>query len=58
MVDRREFLRLSASAALGLSLIEAGAKEAPAEAAGRIRRYVRLGRTELSISGEVADLII
>jgi predicted aldo/keto reductase-like oxidoreductase len=50
MVDRRDFLRLSASAALGLSLNEAGAKEASADTAPRILRYVRLGRTELKVS--------
>ena len=47
MVDRRDFLRLAAGATLGLAGLEASAENAPA--AG-IRRYVRLGRTGLSIS--------
>jgi predicted aldo/keto reductase-like oxidoreductase len=46
MTDRREFLRWGAGAALGLA-----ASHASTAAAGlRIRRYVRLGRTELKIS--------
>ena len=47
MVDRRDFLRLAAGATLGLAGLEASAENAPA---GGIRRYVRLGRTGLSIS--------
>ncbi len=48
MVDRRNFLRMGAGAAIGLS----GTAQRPATAArpARIRRYVRLGRTELTIS--------
>jgi uncharacterized protein len=46
MVDRRNFLRIGAAAALGLSGIEAAAQNAfPG-----IRRQVRLGRTELRVS--------
>lgn len=44
MVDRRDFLRIGAAAALGLG---AGVK---AQSAPGIRRYVRLGRTGLEIS--------
>lgn len=45
MVDRREFLRLGAGAALGLAAVTARAQSDPG-----IRRYVRLGRTELKMS--------
>ncbi len=49
MVDRRDFLRLGAGAALSLT-----AGEVPAQdnvgTGGRIRRYPRLGRTQLQIS--------
>ncbi|HEV8645754.1 MAG TPA: aldo/keto reductase [Burkholderiales bacterium] len=45
MVDRREFLRLGAGAALGLAAVTARAQCDPG-----IRRYVRLGRTELKMS--------
>ena len=44
MVDRRDFLRIGTGAALGLGV---GGK---ARAAPAIRRYVRLGRTELKMS--------
>jgi predicted aldo/keto reductase-like oxidoreductase len=49
MIERREFLRLGAGAALGLA---AGVQSAPpaAPAEGHIRRYVRLGRTGLEVS--------
>ncbi len=49
MVDRRDFLRLGAGAALGLTAIEAQARVA-AQTDSRIRRYARLGRTNLEIS--------
>ncbi len=49
MVDRRDFLRLGAGAAFCLTPIEAPAGEM-VQADGRIRRYPRLGRTELEIS--------
>ena len=45
MVDRREFLRLGTGAALGLAAMPVRAQSDPA-----IRRYVRLGRTELKMS--------
>lgn len=46
MIDRREFLRIGTGAAIGLAGFPAAANSAePA-----IRRYVRLGRTELRIS--------
>jgi uncharacterized protein len=48
MIDRREFLRLGAGAALGFGTLEAAAQNA--SAAAHVRRYVRLGRTELKIS--------
>ncbi len=49
MIGRRDFLRLGTGAALGLAT---GAQTAPAraQAESRIRRYVRLGRTDLEIS--------
>ncbi len=46
MMDRRDFLRMGAGAALGLT----GAAAQSTEPAPRIRRLVRLGRTELHIS--------
>jgi predicted aldo/keto reductase-like oxidoreductase len=51
MIDRRDFLRLGASTALGLAGLEPSARSA-AQATGQphIRRRVRLGRTELRIS--------
>ena len=45
MVDRREFLRLGAGAAFGLAAERAWTRSHPS-----IRRYVRLGRTELKMS--------
>ena len=45
MVDRREFLRLGAGATLGLA-----AARVPAQSDPGIRRYARLGRTELKMS--------
>ena len=51
MIDRRDFLRLGAGATLGLAAVHTGAqgsRQDPANA--QIRRYVRLGRTELQIS--------
>jgi uncharacterized protein len=45
MIDRREFLRLGAGTALGLSAIPARA-----QSASGIRRYARLGRTGLKVS--------
>jgi len=45
MVDRREFLRLGAGTALGLATGPARAQSSPG-----IRRYVRLGQTELKMS--------
>ncbi len=45
MVDRREFLRLGTGAALGLAAMPVRAQSDPG-----IRRYVRLGRTELKMS--------
>jgi predicted aldo/keto reductase-like oxidoreductase len=52
MADRREFLRIGTGAALALTGV--GAAVGNARAAGqqdaRIRRYVRLGRTELEVS--------
>jgi predicted aldo/keto reductase-like oxidoreductase len=51
MVDRRDFLSVGAATALGLSGREAAAKkDLSGDAAGHIRRYVRLGRTELQVS--------
>ncbi|HTS52553.1 MAG TPA: aldo/keto reductase [Burkholderiales bacterium] len=49
MIDRRDFLRLGAGAALGLAATRACA-QAQTSTPGRIRRYVRLGRTELKVS--------
>jgi predicted aldo/keto reductase-like oxidoreductase len=46
MVDRRNFLRIGAAAALGLSGVEAAAQSSPPG----IRRQVRLGRTGLKVS--------
>ncbi len=46
MVDRRDFLRIGTGAALGMAIGETTAT--PAEVS--IRRYVRLGRTELKVS--------
>lgn len=46
IIDRREFLRLGTGAALGLAGVQAVADTPPPA----IRRYVRLGRTELKIS--------
>ena len=48
MIDRRDFLRMGAGAAIGLSA--ASSKTADAAPPARIRRHVRLGRTELQIS--------
>ena len=45
MVDRREFLRLGAGAAFGLAAEPAWTRSDPG-----IRRYARLGRTELKMS--------
>ena len=45
MVDRREFLRLGTGAALGLAAAPVRAQSKPG-----IRRYVRLGRTEMKMS--------
>lgn len=45
MVDRREFLRFGAAAALGIGASGAGAQPAPG-----IQRYARLGRTGLQVS--------
>ena len=50
MIDRRDFLRLGAGAALGLSVGEALARENAAAPTDRIARYVRLGRTDLKVS--------
>ncbi len=47
MHDRRDFLRLGLGSALGLSSL---AGSAPAGAELHIRRYARLGKTELKIS--------
>jgi predicted aldo/keto reductase-like oxidoreductase len=48
MIDRRDFLRLGAGAAFGLA---ARASAQPhTSTPGHIRRYVRLGRTELKVS--------
>jgi predicted aldo/keto reductase-like oxidoreductase len=49
MIDRRDFLRLGAGAAFSLAAARACAQTQPA-APGSIRRYVRLGRTELKVS--------
>ncbi len=46
MIDRRDFLRIGTGAAIGL----AGLKAAANAAEPSIRRYVRLGRTDLRIS--------
>ena len=48
MHDRRDFLRLGLGSALGLSSIAGSPPSTAAEA--QIRRYVRLGKTELKIS--------
>ena len=48
MIDRRDFLRLGAGAALGLGSASVHTEKAPRPP--RIRRHVRLGRTELRIS--------
>lgn len=47
MVDRRDFLRLSAGAALGLTGVARSEQDVPG---GRVRRYVPLGRTGLKVS--------
>src|SRR5512147_44142 len=47
MIDRRKFLRIGAGAALTLAGIQATARAAGAPS---IRRYVRLGKTELKVS--------
>src|SRR5262249_25754702 len=49
MIDRRGFLCIGAAATVGLGRLDAFAQNAPATDP-RTRRYVRLGRTELSIS--------
>ena len=49
MIDRREFLRLGAGAALGVAAARASA-QTQNSTPGRIRRYVRLGRSELKVS--------
>jgi predicted aldo/keto reductase-like oxidoreductase len=49
MIDRRDFLRLGAGAAVGLAAARASA-QAQTSTPARIRRYVRLGRTELKVS--------
>ncbi len=49
MIDRRDFLRLGAGAAVGLAAARASA-QTQNSTLGRIRRYVRLGRTELKVS--------
>ncbi len=48
MHDRRDFLRLSLGSALGLGSLGGSAPEAAAKL--QIRRYARLGKTELKIS--------
>ncbi len=48
MIDRRDFLRLGAGAALGLGSSSVQANK-PAQRI-RVKRYVRLGHTELRIS--------
>ncbi|MGH8676808.1 MAG: aldo/keto reductase, partial [Burkholderiales bacterium] len=48
MVDRRDFLRMSAGLAFGAAGVEAAARSDASD--GGIRRYVRLGRTEMKIS--------
>ena len=50
MIDRRDFLRLSTGAALGLSVGDVLARENSATPTDRIARYVRLGRTDLKVS--------
>lgn len=49
MIDRRDFLRLGAGAAVGLAVARTSARAQPSTSGG-IRRYVRLGRTELKVS--------
>jgi len=49
MIDRRDFLRLGAGATIGLAAVRATAQRQNG-ASPRIRRYVRLGRTELKVS--------
>jgi uncharacterized protein len=49
VIDRRDFLRLGARATLGLAAARASA-QAQSGTPARIRRYVRLGRTELKVS--------
>ncbi len=48
MIDRRDFLRMGAGAAMGLGGASAHPRSTTPPA--RIQRYVRLGRTELQIS--------
>jgi predicted aldo/keto reductase-like oxidoreductase len=51
MIDRRRFLQISAGTALGIAALEGTAQSSiPTAGVSRIRRYVRLGRTELQIS--------
>ena len=51
MIDRRKFLQISAGTALGITAIDGSAGSGPAQPdVSRIRRHVRLGRTELQIS--------
>jgi uncharacterized protein len=49
MTDRRDFLRISAATAAGLTALAAGA-QAPSPGTAGIRRYVTLGRTGLEVS--------
>jgi hypothetical protein len=48
MIDRRNFLRLGAGAAFGLAA--RASAQSQISTSGHIRRYVRLGRTELKVS--------
>jgi len=48
MIDRRNFLRLGAGAAFGLAA--RASAQSQISTPGHIRRYVRLGRTELKVS--------
>ena len=51
MIDRRKFLQLSAGTALGIAALESSAQGSISTSSpSRIRRRVRLGRTELQIS--------
>jgi predicted aldo/keto reductase-like oxidoreductase len=57
MIDRRKFLKVGTGAALGFAGVSATARKSLAQDGGngsarvpRIRRYARLGRTELQVS--------